>query len=343
MKKLSSFLLLILSTSIYGQALKDSVWMRERSIDRPLTLHRGQFRAEGGYALSAITKRYDEAREPIKLRDEGLSYVRHNWYVDFRYGIFENLTLQVATSYKRQSQRIEEVIMTDASGITRLFEIQKKNGVDDLLIAIHGRAPFTSNALDLMVIGGIYIPIGDDQQGKPEHSLIEEVGYRDITYRYNLAWGSNALVATMGGQLKYRTNSFAFTASVLYDYPLAESTGSTWSHQLVGNEFEYASETYKYHLPGTIHFAVEFERQLAPWFDLSLLASGSTSSGGWDESTGLKVTLPKAELFTFNPGYEILITPKIWLRQRLFFPLAGAASEAPFSINTSLVYNVFAK
>lgn len=343
MKKLLGPLLLTLSTSLVAQPVKDSVWMNERSIDRPLTLHRGQFRIEGGYGLSAITKRYDEEGELIKLRDEGLSYVRHNWYVDFRYGIFENLTIQVATNYKRQSQRIEEVIMTDASGITRLFEIQKKNGIDDLLIALSGRAPFTSKALDLIVVGGAYIPIGDDRQGKPEHTIIEEAGYRDITYRYNLAWGSNAIIATMGGQLKYRAGNSAYTASVLYDYPLSESTGVTWSHQLIGNEFEYASEKYKYHLPGIIHVVVEFERQLAPWFDLSLMARGSISSGGWDESTGLKVTQSKTEVFAFNPGYEILITPKIWLRQRLSFPLTGTNGEAPFSINTSLVYNIFAK
>jgi hypothetical protein len=343
MKNKLTIVFFSLSISLCAQSQKDSLLMKERSIDRPITLHRGQFRIEGGYGLSAITKRYDSEGGVIKLRDEGLSYVRHAWYVDLRCGIVNNLTLQLSSSYKRQSQRIEDVITTDAFSVTRLFEIQKKNGVEDLLIALSARAPFTSKSLDVVVTGGAYLPIGKDEDSRPEHKIIEDVGFRDITYHYNKTWGSATIIATMGGLIKYRTDNYAFTGSVMYNYPLSESEGINWQHQLIGNEFDYQSQGYTYQLQGSYNFLIEIERQLAPWFDLSIMVAGESTFGGWDELNGVKVTRSTSNLYTFNPGYEILVTPKVWLRQRIHVTLAGKDNEAPFSISTSLVYNFFAK
>lgn len=338
-----SISVLLVSIALCAQSVKDSLLMKERSIDRAITLHRGQFRIEGGYGFSAITKRFDDEGETIKLSDEGISYVRHAWALDFRYGILENLTLNIASGYKRQSQRIQEVIITDANfGITRVFEIQKKNGLEDLLVALSARAPFTPKTLDLVVTGGIYIPTGKDEASEPEHTVTDDgAGFRDITYRYNSTWGSGTLVTTFGGLLKYRSPYYAFTAAMMYNFPLGESEEVNWQHQLVNNDFEYEGERYAYQLPGLINFSVEIERQLAPWFDLSVLFYGKKSSGGWDEIDGERLSRPEVSMFSFSPGYEILVTPKIWLRQRFSFPIMGKNEEAPFSISTSLVYNFF--
>lgn len=345
MKNLFVFLCLV-PMVCNSQSVKDSILMRERSIDRPITLHKGQLRIEGGYGLSAITKRFDDDGDKINLRDEGLSYVRHTWYVDLRYGIVENLHIQVSTNYRRQAQRIQQLLTVNASEFTELFEIQNRTGLEDLVVTLSGRAPLKTKMVDLVATGGIYLPLGQTQSGKPEHSISVDdsspgITFRNITYRYYSNWGNGSPMATFGGTVKVRTKDFAFTGSVLYDQSLGEGEETSWQHQLVNNKFEYQRETYTYQSPNRISFTAEIERQLAPWFDLSLIFQSEQSKGGWDEGNGIKYSRPEANLYTFNPGYEILVTPKIWLRQRLGVTLAGKNVEAPFSIYTSLVYNFF--
>jgi len=339
---LLSMAVAMVSLSNQAQSPKDSLIAKERSIDRPITLHRGQLRFETGYGFSTVTKQFDSEGQSVDLRDEAKSFVRHMWLLDVRYGILENLHLQISTSYKTQSNLEEQIIITDANGVYQLTKIQSKAGLDDLLIAWSGRVPFTAKAWDIVGTAGIHIPLGSDKEGKPDHTVVKDSdGFRDITYRYNAQWGSGTPVATASGLVKYRIPYFAFTSSVVYNHPLKQSQGLRWQHQLLNNQFQYQSQPYSYQVPKGLNFSIEVERQLAPWFDLSVLVQGERLMPGWNEVTGYKVSSPENYFVSFNPGYEILVTPKIWLRQRLYFPASGKSHEAPFSIHTSLVYNFF--
>lgn len=338
-------IIILLSTCtsvVKAQLGRDSVMLMERSIDRSITLHRGQLRMEFGYGLSAVSRRFDEDGNNIKLVDEGYSFVRHTWVADFRYGILDNLTLQVATNYKKQSQRHRTAFISETSGdLIRLFEIRDKKGIEDLLVTISARAPFTSKKLDIVATGGVFLPLGNDQATRPEHAVIQGEGFKDVNYHYSTGWGSNVLTATMGGLVKYRFPKNAVTLSAMYDYPLGESKEKVWFHQVTNDQFEYQSESTRYQLPGVLNYSFEFERQLAPWIDLSLLVKGMNSSGGWNEINQAKVTRAPMAYYSFNPGYEILVTHKLWLRQRFSFGLFGKDAEAPFTFHTAVVYNFF--
>jgi hypothetical protein len=332
---------LLLGFTLWAQSSADSIIMNERSIDRPITLHKGQVRIEGAYTLAAVTRRFDGNGDVVKLRDEGKSYVRHEWFVDIKYGIFENLHINLATQYKSQAQRMEQVYVVNYFDFTEIFEIRKKTGIEDLLVAISGRAPFTPKTLDLVLTSGIFLPLGNDEDDKPRHSFEAAEDRNRITYRYNKHWGSGAPILTTGATVKVRGKYSAITGSAWYNHPLSESENVRWQHQLVNNSFQYRSLRYKYQLPNTLGLQLEYERQLSPWFDLSLVVYTERTKGGWEEISEEKVSNPALGFLSFNPGYELLITPKIWLRQRLVVPISGKSIEAPFSIHTSLVYNFF--
>lgn len=339
MKVILLCLLLIIQLWCGAQSVRDSILAKERSIDRPLTLHKGQLRVEGGYGLSAITKRFDFEGDKIYLRDEGRSFVQHQWLVDVRYGLLENLTLIFSTNFRRQSERTEQVV-TVTDEVTELFEIKHRTGMEDPLLALSARAPFTSPALDIILTGGIHLPVSTHEEQEPNHK-IEDVGYRSIIYNYNQKWGNGVLVGVIGGNLKFRGKKLAFTGSFLYNHPLGVTENVRWRHQLIDNQFYYQQQSYQYQLPDRMSFSVEFERQLAPWFVLSVQLSGDQTKAGWNEVNGVRYTWPRQEFYSVNPGYEILVTPKIWLRQRMIFPVTGQAIDAPFSIYTALVYNFF--
>ena len=326
-----------------GQSPKDSILMAERSIDRPLTLHKGQIRIEAGYAFSSVTRRFDTDGEVVKLfEEEGYTFVRQAFLVDLRYGILENLSFTIASTYKAQTERHEEVYVSSTDGqLAQLFEIRSKKGIEDLFVGLTARAPFTSRKVDLIIQGGLYVPVGAKEDSRPDHSVEQIEGGRKFTYRYGSFWGYSDLAASFGGGIKYRTKAYAFTALVSYDYPLGESKNLQWTYQLVDDNFEYKSDPYAYQVPANLKFNLEIERQITPWFDLSLLFHGEQSNGGWEEINGQRYSIATIQLYSINPGYEIIVTPKLWLRQRVSIPLWGENSESPFSIYTSLVYNFF--
>jgi hypothetical protein len=214
--------------------------------------------------------------------------------------------------------------------------------MDDLLISLSGRMPFTPKALDIILMGGIHLPTGKDQAKQPNHSVTEEVnGSLNVVYRQRSTWGSGIQSGYFGGQIKYRFIKSAITISGIYTHPLGESKGLRWEYQFVNNSFEYKSQSYSFQLPDRLNFSIEVERQLSPWFDLSMILRGESANKGWEEVNTVKFLKLEQYFLSFNPGYEILVTPKLWLRQRLSFALTGRNTDAPFTINTSLVYNFF--
>jgi hypothetical protein len=143
--------------------------------------------------------------------------------------------------------------------------------------------------------------------------------------------------------MKYRMTKWAFSTRIDYQHGLKDGTSFEWIHQLNNNnEFEYRQDPFTYRLPDSFSYAAEAEYQPLPWFDVFLNVSGFHASAGWTSSQeDLKVALPDQSVIFLNPGFEIIITPQLWLRERMAFTLTGKSHEAPFGFQTTLLYNFF--
>jgi len=344
------FILLVLVSllslqPLWAQSIRDSVLLNERSIDRPINLHGGQFRITTGYGLTSVTKRYDLNGNGINLRDEGISYVRHAIPISIRYGLSEYIEIGISSMYKRQTQREEELLTSAGVVFTNLFQVYERNGFEDVIISLSGRAPFRTRKIDLLLNVGVQLPVGSGKEDKPEHSLTQQnvsaSVLRNIVYLNKPKWGNGVIVANAGGTVKARTPFYAFTLAVDYSLPLDESENTQWRHQLVGNQFEYQGIPFRYLNAERLSYFAEIERQLATWFNLSFQVLGEKRAGGWTEINGMKIIRPESSQLNVSPGFEILITPKVWLRQRLLFTLSGENDENLFAFNAALIYNFF--
>ena len=337
--------LLFVCSVATGQSNRDSLLAEERSIDRPVNLHAGQLRFTAGYGLSSITKSFDRDGSAVKLRDEGISYVRHGFPISVQYGISEYIEIGLSTAYKRQVQREKEVLSAAGQVLTNLFQVNERNGFEDLALLLRGRLPINVRKTDIVVNVGVQLPVGSGKTEKPQNSFFQQnlnaTVLRNIVYNNKLKWGNGISVGRIGGTIKSRTPEYAFALEVDFFHAFGVGEGRLWHHQLVGTQFEYNSEAYRYLLPDRLTVFFEIERQLAPWFDLSLQLLNEKSSGGWVEDKRLKVKRDVPSSFTLSPGYELLVTPRTWLRQKVAFVLGGKSVEAPLSFTTTLAYNIF--
>lgn len=330
-------------TILFSQAGRDSVLLKERSIDRPITLHRGQVRLEGGYTLATITKGFDEDGQVYDLKSSGTSFARHQFYFAFRYGFFQNLTIEVYTDRKSQSIRKEQIItLSSTEGIVEISEIETKKGWENLNLMLVGRLPIRNARLDLIGASGLGLQLGEDQEQRPDHRYSSDPnGATSLHYRFNKKWGNGTSLLQVGSWIKYRWPMMAVTSGVFYALPVTEAKDVRWEYQLKNQVFQYRPVPYQHQSPAIIRYNLEVEYQIAPWFDISVSLSGENSNGGWVKEVDQRYQIPRASLFVLAPGYEIIVTPKVWLRQKINFSLFGESSEAPFSIFTSLVFNDF--
>jgi hypothetical protein len=118
-----------------------------------------------------------------------------------------------------------------------------------------------------------------------------------------------------------------------------ESKSTGWIHQLEGNKFEYQSYKYSLQHQSQLLFSGEFEYQLFPWVNLFMMAEWSQWSGGWSMQSGAKTAFAESYLMSVRPGIEILVTSRLWLRQRMALSVAGQEQFAPFSFHTTISYN----
>jgi len=345
MNKALLVLLILFSNVIWAQTRKDSVLMNERSIDRPVTLHKGQFRISGGYGLSIITKRFDDSGDAIRLSEEGLSSVRHSFIAEMKYGILNFLEFQTVIS--RQSQAIREqniLILSDPS--TNSNTVKEYIGMEDIYVGINARYPFKTKKIDVELLSGISLPTANGNPDKPSNTLtrINENGFDavNIEYRYNYNLGNGIPVAQLGGLVKYRMPNIAFSTQVLHRHGLEDGESYDWISQIDNNDqFHYRKDPYSFRLPDRLNYYVEVEFQPAPWFNFILNASGLTTARGWMEEDGVRTAIPDASLFSINPGFEILVTSKLWLRQRVLLPVSGKNYESATSFLTTISYNFF--
>ena len=327
----------------------DSILAHQRSIDRPITLHAGQLRITGSYALSLHARRFDQAGETISLRDAGSSSTRHHYTLDIKYGITQFVQLRAAigaTGHVVRERDEYSVPAEEDPAVSHRVETMY-SGVGDIFVGVDLRAPLSTRKLDIAVALGASLPTAHAQPPAPEHSF--EVSQQDgaplhrYVYRYHNPPGLGITVASVGARAKYRTARWAFSSGVDYRHGLKEGAGIEWKHQLTADgTFEYRKVPYTYRLPDSFDYFVEVEYQPSPSVDLILNASGFTAYHGWISSQDdLKVLVPYQTIALISPGVEILITPRLWLRERVDIALAGKNHDAILAAQTTVMYNIF--
>ena len=336
--------------ALFGQSNRDSLLATERSIDRPITLHKGQLRVTGAYSLAVVTKRFDDTGEAINLRDEGLASVRHRFGADIKYGV--NEFIQISTFINRSSQTIRDQsriiipVFITQEPIVNQNTLYEYKGWEDLSVNLDVRAPFRTKKIDVGLTMGISVPTAPHNPDIPSHSIEYvdegEGPQYDVVYRYNYNLGKGVTVARVGGMVKYRLSKWAFSARVDYRHGLEEGSSYEWKHQLADYEqFEYRQEFFTYRLPDTFEYYGEIEYQPLPFFDIILNVSGYHAQDGWQTVAQSKMAIPDATLVMINPGVELIVTPRLWFRQKFQFPVSGKSYEGAYTFYTSLIYNLF--
>ena len=345
-------LFFLIACPIMSQAQElsgDSLLATERSIDRPVTLHAKQLRLTGGYGLAIISRRFDDVGKVFRLRDEGGNSVRHDVMLDVRYGVndFIQLTAGISATEHIIRGQTEYIFPQDQDPVVSHQIVNNYSGLEDIFVAVDLRAPLRTRKLDIALTLGAYFPTARSQALEPHHSF--EVQYADgepvhkFTYRYYHPQGKGVTVGQLGGIIKYRMKKMALSARVDYQHGLSDATGVQWRHQFDPAEgFEYRNTTYLHRLPDSFSYFFEVEYQPRPWLDLFVNVSGYTAYRGWVSFDGdLKVAVPYETVGVLSPGAEILITPRLWLRQRLDITLAGLNTTGSTGFHTSVMYNLF--
>ena len=344
------FLLAAFPALIHAQRMPgDSILSHERSIDRPITLHHGQLRITGSYDVSLHARRFDQRGETISLRDAGSASIRNHYVLDLKYGITELIQLTAAISATGHviEQRAEYTPADNNDPAVSHRVEHKYSGVGDLFVGVDLRAPLKTRKFDIAVSLGAYLPTGISQPPMPQHSFAvsQQNGapLQEYVYRYHSPPGRGVMVANVGARAKYRTTRWAFSSGVIYQHGLKDGAGSEWKHQLTPDAaFEYRKAPFTYRLPDSFDYFVEVEYQPSPSVDIFLNASGFTAYDGWtSRQDDLKIAVPYQTVVLCSPGVEILITPRLWLRERFDIALAGKNSDAVLGAETTVMYNLF--
>lgn len=327
----------------------DSILFHQRSIDRPITLHAGQVRVTGAYDISLHARRFDATGETINLREAGIASVRNRYTLDVSYGItpFIQVSAAVGVTGHLIEQRTEYTDADEGDPATSHRVERKYSGMDDLFLGVDLRAPLKTRKIDVAIALGALIPTGRSAPPQPEHSF--EVSRQDgnplhrYIYRYHNPPGSGVAIASMGARAKFRTARWAFSSGVDYRHGLEDGATIEWRHQLTPEgTFQYRRIPVTYRLPDSFDYFAEVEFQASPSVDLFVNASGYTAYRGWtSRQDDLKVAVPYQTVAICSPGVEILVTPQLWLRERLDFAFVGKNSDAVLGAETTVMYNLF--
>ena len=327
----------------------DSILANERAIDRPITLHKSQIRITGTYDLSFLSSGYDLYGETVPLYDDGSSSTKHRYVVDLRYGVNDHIQFTAAIAHVSHvvRQETEYILPTGTDPVVAHDVTIEYSGFQDLFLAVDLRAPLNTRKYDLALTLAAILPVAPFEPPTPDHSFehaqTDGVNTHKFFYRYKYPPGKGITRARVGAMAKYRLSRFAFSGRVDYQHGLSEGESFEWRHQLNSNgSFDYRKDPFNYRLPDLFSYFAEIEYQPRPRWDIFLNVSGHTAYRGWTESQeNVKVAIPYQNSWVASPGFEILLTPKLWVREKLNFPLAGRSYEAPFSLETSLLYNFF--
>ncbi|MBL7851545.1 MAG: hypothetical protein JNN04_11635 [Cyclobacteriaceae bacterium] len=344
MKYLVALVVWLSCAQAFAQGRGDSILLKERSIDRPVNVHRGQLRASGTYRLGLHTVRFDDAGSRIDLTEGGLSYASNTLVGEVRYGITEYLQASVGMA------RIDQAISAPttyviAGAYPEVNSLEVYNGWLDVSLGVDFRVPWRSRMQDLLFSLSATLPTADSHPDVPNHTVnqttVGQVTAVSINYQYNKALGNGVPVIGGGMLYKHRWQNWAVTGAVGYSKATGPTSTSYWRSQYLNPGFTHQQVDFEYQRPDELNVAGEVEYQMFPWFDLIGEFRYTSSSGGYSEESGTRETLPSASLLALGPGFEIIITHRVWFRQRVLIPAMGSNTTGATFYSATISYNVF--
>jgi hypothetical protein len=338
---------LMLAFQSQAQINKDSLLANERTLDRPLNVHGGQLRVTGEYGFSFINKRFDVDGNSDKLKKDGQARGLHTSYINLKYGILEHLQFSAQLGYQTQSMREKQIFIVgfpDINGSTVINGVHEVAGLEDAALGLDFRIPFKTRKIDLITSVDVLLPIGEHEQARPSHELTEAGQNWEIQYNNKSPVTNGVMAYRLGGAIKYRGQNVAFTLMGDFTKASKETTQLDWDYQLnAQQQFEYSSTRYKVSPADQIRITGSIEYQANPFFNIYFSGSVLQMNNGWFELDGVKIKADDRSLFTMGPGFELIITPRIWFRETVSIPVAGKSNDAGVQFVSSLSYNLFVK
>jgi hypothetical protein len=336
-------ILLLTPLLSWAQTDRQAIFNEERTMDRRYTLYQGQFRLTGNYALDIFKNSYDINGEKSLLSERGISQNRHAFLAQLRFGLIDYLDLQVRANYAIQNYRGEPIyIIAPPQPSLQVYTTTITSGLEDLYIGLNGRLPIPTKKLDIGLSGGIFLPTAQGQPDQPTHSTSSDELGEVINYQYNENWGYGVNTLFYKGHFKFRLADLAISGDYASRLPLGETETVTWTSRLENDgSFSYASEAYMKQVPQSVAVQAMLEYQLFDWVNIHLSGNHWRTMGGWTEESGERLALPEEKQTWLSPGYEVLVSNKLWLRQTAHFPLTGENTFSQFRLSTTLYYNLF--
>lgn len=339
------FCLFLPALTINAQAIKDSILVNERKIDRPLTLHKGQLQYNPAYQISIISKEYDANSNKISLADEGIASVLHKYYSELSYGILDFLQVSIALNYDKRGERHENHLISSGTTYWDVTYFDDYKGFEDFYLGTVFKLPLKTKKIEIALSSGFYLPLFSNNPQAPENTIAlptDSQPFTKIIYHNNHKIGDGSKAIKIGTSAIMRpVNNFSISAELDYSWPVSESESITWIHQLSGSTFIYNDIPYKYLIGNALNYEVNLAYQAISWFNVSLSYYSKRTSSGWNEITGFRIGNPESKLSLLSIGYEIKATSKLWISEFADIPVSGKNKLAPFSIYLGISYNLF--
>ena len=335
--------ILLLPVFSWAQEDRKSIFNAERTMDRRYSLYKGQFRLTGNYGLGIFKNSFDANGNKSLLSDRGISQNQHDFLIHLRYGIIDYLDFQVEASHGIRNYRGEPLyLVAPPENSIQVYTNTLTKGLRDIYLGLNGRLPIPSKKIDIGLSGGLFLPTANSQPDQPSHSTSSDELGDIITYQYSENWGYGVNSFYYQAHLKFRFTRLAISGDFASRMPLGESESLTWSSRIADDgSFSYSSATYLKQVPQTVAFKAMLEYQLFDWVNIHLSLNNRRAVRGWSEESGERIATPEEKQTWLSPGYEVLVSTKLWLRQQLYFPLNGENTFSQFRISTTLYYNLF--
>ena len=310
---------------------------------RPLTLYRGQFQANAAYRFTVTTKSYDSNGDMISLKDNGSASVAHSYLLDIKYGITDFIEIGVNSYNMRNGIRSESNSTINKSDVITTNTLNEYRGMGDLTLAAAIRLPMEYKSFDVSLRGGITLPVAAHEPSLPTHAITDYTSSNNFTvnYHFNNNNGTGVAVYLISGAAKFTYSKLSLEAMGSFMVPAKESESIRWGWTLNGSVFSYYSNHYSYLPDRKLLINGSFHYQAAGWFDIFLTNYYIKSSSGWTEYFDNKYSNPETSQLTFEPGFELQISPSLTIYQYAGFQISGKSTDAPFYLLTTISFNMF--
>jgi hypothetical protein len=356
MKYLSSFLLIAFSlislTDIHGQ---NNLPSRDKYVmltmpynQRPLTLYRGQVKANAGYKFAVRSQSFNEEGNLTYLKDNGTGSVYHYYYIELQYGLTGFMEVGAETSFLRRGIRDAAIttlsVTTTSTESVTVNKLTETKGMGDILLYSALRLPVEYHWFDFGIKGGIFLPSARSEALKPTNNVVTSLAAANtytVNLHYNYTNGYVVPVYLIAAASKLSVRKFTAEAEWTMRTPMKEGTNIRWEEMLTEKVFSYNNKSYSYLLSDAYTFDASLHYQATGWFNIWMNTSFYKTRGGWTEYWGNRYINPVKRLVNLEPGFELQVSPSLTLYQVAGFPLSGKNNDAPFYLFTTLTFNLF--